>query len=125
MSRSDGREPCARPSKAEHQLVIVGRKCYPIFAGTQSADRHALERLALERLERLVELAGRLRQLAADREAPVERQRRLLALGAVQAADAAGLQPEFEQLGERVGVVARDLALADGGDDVGEAAAPL
>src|SRR4051812_8546125 len=98
MSRSDGREPCSRPPQAEHQLVLVGRKCYPILAGSQSADRHALDRLALERLERLVELAGRLGQLTAERQPAEDRQRRLLALRAVEAADPAGLEAELEQL---------------------------
>src|SRR6478609_6041453 len=102
MSRSDGRKPCSRPPQAEHQLVIVGGKCYPILAGAQRANRDALDGLALERLQGLVQLAGRLGQLAAQGEAAEERQRGLLALGAVEPADAAGLQPELEQLGERV-----------------------
>src|SRR3954462_2597163 len=104
MSRSDRREPCSRPPQAEHQLVIVGRKCYPILPGPQSGDRDALERLALECLQRLVELAGGIGQLAAEGEPAEEGQRRLLALRTVEAADATGLQAELEQLGESVRV---------------------
>ena len=62
-------------------------------------------------------------QLPAERQPAEERQRGLLALGPVDRADAAGREPELEQLGERVGVVAFDLAAVDRGDDVGQAAA--
>ena len=71
-------------------------------AGPRRLHRTCLERLALQRRERLGHLAASSRQLAAARQPAVELQRRLLALGPVERADAAGLQPELEQLLERL-----------------------
>ena len=79
----------------------------------------------LERAQRLVQVARRLRQLTSERQPAEERQRRLLAFGPVDRPHPAGAEPELEQLRERVGVVAGDLALVDGGDDVGQPRAAL
>src|SRR5581483_9037679 len=45
-------------------------------------------------------------------------------LGPVDRADTAALEPELEQLGERVGVALAEDALVDCGDEVGEPQAP-
>src|SRR4051812_25119353 len=109
MSRSDGREPRSGPTEPEHDLVVVSRQCYPVLAGAEGVDRDTLDRLALERVQRLVELAGRLGQLAPEGEAAEEGQCGLLAFGAVDGADAAGLEPELEQFRQRVGVLVAHL----------------
>ena len=76
---------------------------------------------AREHVERLVQLARRLRQLPALRQPPEETERGLLALRPVDRAHSSGLQPELEQLAERRCVFAVDPAFVDRRDDVGEA----
>ena len=97
----------ARPSRSTTSKS-VGRDRHAVFSRSDRVDRDLLDRAALERAERLVQLARRLGQLAAARQPAEERERRLLALGPVERADAAGLtSPSSSSSGERVGVVAR------------------
>ena len=113
MSRSDGREAGSGSSEPEYELVIVGRNCYPILAGSHRADRNAVDLPAFEGAERLVQLAGGLGQLASERQAAEEAKCRLLAFGPVNGTNPACLNAELETLGERIGVGASDLAVRD------------
>src|SRR5581483_6738944 len=87
------------------------------------ADRlhlHLLERLPLERRERLRHLGGAVGERAAARQPPEGLERRLLALRAVQSPDPAAAETELEQLLERLRLLLAQLALLDRGDEIGE-----
>ena len=117
------RAPC-RSSRSDSSRTPCGK-------GEEECTRpdrlqgHALEAAALERGDRVGHGPGGLAQLAPARKLAVEPERGLLAAGPVERAQPAALQAQLEQLLERLGVVARDLAVLDGGDEVGQPAAAL
>src|SRR5438552_475055 len=92
-------------------------------AGPDRLHPDRLDRLALEGRERLAHLARAFDQLGSAREPPVDLQGSLLAAGPVERAHAAALQPELEQLRERLAVLAADLALSDRRDHAGKPSA--
>src|SRR5258705_7115959 len=109
----------------DRQLEPFDTDAEEVGAGAGRLHFDVLERLALERGERTGDVARALGELLAARQLAVGLQRGLLSLGTVDATDAAGREPELDDLLERLRVVLLELALLDGGDQIGEPAAPL
>src|SRR5438270_1963487 len=118
-------DACAGAIELHGELEPVDSDGHDERAGAARLHRHALERLAFERLERRGHLARTVGKLAAAGQTPVGLQRGLLTLGAVHRADAAGGEAELDQRFERLRLVLAELALLDGSDEVGEPAATL
>src|SRR4051812_12861010 len=94
-------------------------------ARPRGLDLDLLERLPFHGGECVAHLGGAVGERAATGQPAECLQRRLLALGSVDAANAAAREPELDQLLERLRLVVAELAVLDRGDEVGKPAATL
>src|SRR5438128_5829843 len=115
----------ARAVETNRELEAVDAERDEERAGAGGLHHYLFERLPLESRERLGHLVGAVGERTAARQPPERLQRGLLPLRPVDAADPAARNPELDQLLERLRVVVVELAVLDGGDEVGEPAAPL
>src|SRR5437870_4804226 len=89
-------------------------------AGPGGLNRDLLQQLPFERRKRAAHLACAVRELAAAGKLAIRLEGRLLALGAVDAADAPAREPELDQLLERLRLVVAELAVLHRRDEIGE-----
>src|SRR5204862_3154526 len=106
-------------------LQPLGSDRHEVRARPDGLNRERLERLPLERGERLGHRARGAAELPATGKPAIDPERGLLAAGAVQLPQAARLEPELEQLLERLGLLVAELALVDRRDERREPPAPL
>src|SRR4051794_33768657 len=95
--------------EAHRELEAVDRELDDPCARPGCLDLHLLERLALERGERVGHVLDRRRELLAARQLAVGLESGLLALRPVDPANAAGREPELDDLLERLRVVLAEL----------------
>src|SRR5207244_7356279 len=93
---ADGVDARARAVEPDGQLEALDADRQEICARAGSLHLDLLQGLALERREGVGHVARAVRQLLPARQLAVRLQRGLLALGAVDAADAAGREAELD-----------------------------
>src|SRR5262249_55403559 len=94
-------------------------------AGPDRLDRDRLQRSSLEGTERFRHFAGCAPQLTAGGKPAIDAERRLLPARPVESTEPAGLEPELEQLLQRLGILLADLALTDRREEHGESSTAL